>query len=237
MRCVHEAQLHKYNQFLTLTYNDENVPPTLRKEDFQKFMKRYRKSIEPEQIRYYMAGEYGTENGRAHFHSIIFGHRFDDLVYYRTSESGAKLYTSNRLSRLWPMGFATIGEATFESAAYIARYCMAKITGKGADAHYKGRLPEYNDMSRRPGIGMEWYRKFKDDVYPHDYVVINGRETKPPKYYDEILEKEQPDTHKAIKEERVTEAKKQAADNTPERLTAKMTVTQAKLNFLKRNKS
>ena len=53
--------------------------------------------------------------------------------------------------------------------------------------------PEYATMSRRPGIGYNWFQKYKTDVYPHDYVVINGFKVKPPRYYDNLLPEEERD--------------------------------------------
>jgi len=47
IRCVHEASMHENNCFITLTYAPEYLPPDggLIKSDFQKFIKRLRKSI------------------------------------------------------------------------------------------------------------------------------------------------------------------------------------------------
>ena len=48
LRCVHEAQVHDENCFITLTYNNENLPKdgSLNKRDFQLFMKRLIKEME-----------------------------------------------------------------------------------------------------------------------------------------------------------------------------------------------
>src|SRR4051812_44934530 len=45
MRLVHEKKLHSHSSFITLTYDDKNLPlgGTLIKRDFQLFMKRLRK--------------------------------------------------------------------------------------------------------------------------------------------------------------------------------------------------
>jgi hypothetical protein len=61
IRGTHENQMHEESYFLTLTYNEENLPQyeSLQKADFQDFMKRYRKAIAPRKIRYFMCGEYG----------------------------------------------------------------------------------------------------------------------------------------------------------------------------------
>ena len=100
-----------------------------------------------------------------------------------------RLYTSAILNELWSFGFSTIGDVTFESAAYVARYVMKKITGDKAESHYQGRVPEYTTMSRRPGIGKPWFEKFGSDVYPADEVVIRGGIVcQPPKYYDSLYD-------------------------------------------------
>ena len=48
LRCVHEASLYSRNSFITLTYNNENLPnpPSLRVRDFQLFVKRLRKKFD-----------------------------------------------------------------------------------------------------------------------------------------------------------------------------------------------
>lgn len=199
VRCMHEASLYSDNSFLTLTYSDQYLPPnnSLVKSDFQYFMKRLRKSLAPKTVRYYHCGEYG-EKGRPHYHALLFNHDFKDKKIFST-RGGNSVYTSAHLSSLWPQGFSVIGEVTFESAAYVARYVMKKVTGKKAESHYAGRVPEYTTMSRRPGIGKNWYEKYKSDVYPHDRVIVRGNPTRPPRYYDTQLQLEDPSTLALIK--------------------------------------
>lgn len=91
---------------------------------------------------------------------------------------------------------------TFESAAYVARYVMKKVTGDRAESHYEGRHPEYTSMSRRPGIGKGWYEKFKADVYPLDRVVVRGVNTRPPRFYDNLLAVEDRSTFELLKIDR-----------------------------------
>ena len=69
---------------------------------------------------------------------------------------------------------------------------MKKVTGDRASEHYQGRLPEYTTMSRRPGIGQGWYEKFKADVYPHDRIIVRGNPSRPPRFYDSLLQREDP---------------------------------------------
>ncbi|AXH74636.1 MAG: replication initiator protein [Microviridae sp.] len=245
-RCVHEAAMHKYNAFVTLTYNEDNVPnrSQLQHEDFQKFMKRLRKHTGLDRVRFYMGGEYGPEHGRPHFHAAIFGYDFPDKKYFKRSPSGERIYTSEILEKLWPYGYSSTAELTFESAAYIARYCMQKVTGPMAEEHYKRQdekgeyqlKPEYNRMSLKPGIGATWLNKYKTDVYTYDHVIINGVQTRPPKYYDKLIKKEDPDKLAKHKEERERKGTENRTDNTPQRLEAKQIVAIAKSKQLLRGK-
>lgn len=244
MRCVHESKLWKDNCFITLTYNDENLPERgqLTYKHFVLFMKRLRK--EKQNIRFYMAGEYGTQNDRPHYHAILFNWDWKDKKYYKTTGSGEKIYTSQHLEKLWPHGFSSTGAATFESAAYIARYCMQKITGEAAIEHYKrydyaGEYTlneEFNQASRKPGLGGDWFKFYKDDMYTNDYVIMNGVKTNVPKFYDKLMKRRDPDKMQEFKEEREWRGYQNREDNTPERLLVKEQVAIAKTKQLLRGK-
>jgi hypothetical protein len=247
LRCVHEASLHDDNCFITLTYNNENLPTdhSLDKTHFQKFMKRLRKKFTGQTIRFYHCGEYGEKNNRPHYHACIFGMDFPDKVLHTTTKNGDKLYRSKLLTQIWGKGEQNyIGELNFKTAAYTARYIMKKINGDKADEHYRFTdektgeqhqiIPEYTTMSRRPGIAANWYKNFKTDVYPSDEVIIKGIPMQPPKYYDSILEKENPFLYDDIKHDRLLNAQKYQHDNTPERLHVKHQVKQAQAKLLSR---
>lgn len=198
MRCVHESELYDKNCFITLTYNPDNLPVdgSLDVSMFQKFMKRLRKRYEVLDddgklvpgtgIRFFHCGEYGAELSRSHYHAILFNHDFEDKKYMST-KNGNRLYRSAILEELWPYGFCTVGDVTFESAAYVARYICKKINGPKAESHYGSKAPEYATMSRRPGIGMRWIENFGREVYRDDFVVFRGQKMKPPKAYDKAF--------------------------------------------------
>lgn len=188
VRCMHEASLFDENCFITLTYSDDNLPynGSLVKRDFQLFMKRLREKYSDKKIRFYYCGEYGEKLGRPHYHALLFNHDFDDKIYFKDC-NGHKLYISDALSGLWTFGFSSVGSVTFETAAYVARYVMKKVTGDAAEVHYSGKTPEYTDMSRRPGIGCEWFQKFAGDL-KHGKVVVNGVESALPVYYRGLFE-------------------------------------------------
>lgn len=244
LRCMHEASLHRDNCFLTLTYSDENLPDhnSLELRHFQLFMKRLRKAY-GKGIRFFHCGEYGDKNGRPHYHAIIFNFDFADKKLWSVRD-GNRLYTSEILSNLWPAGFSTIGDVTFESAAYVARYCMKKVTGEDAAKWYERVDPEtgevvkiaaeYATMSRRPGIGQGWYKKWKADVYPHDYVVRDGVKMKPPKAYDKYLEAEDEREYWRVRARRNAAAEKHAENNTRERLRVREEVQYKRAQRLKR---
>ena len=221
-RCVHEAKMHKENAFLTLTYNEEHLPGTgtLVMRDMQLFWKRLRKEIAPIKVRYFQCGEYGTLLNRPHYHAILFGYDFKDKYLFSTNH-GHPIFRSPMLERLWsdkdgiPIGYCSIGDVTFESCAYVARYCLKKIGGDKAAEHYHGRKPEFVVMSRRPGIGHDWLTRYLTDVYPADKCLArqgtNGEilPLRPPKYYDAIYDTIDPDGMEAIKARRKDFAKSQ----------------------------
>lgn len=207
-------------------------------------MKRLRFSYLPKKIRYFHCGEYGEDYGRPHYHACLFGIAFPDRQYLKMSPSGYRIYTSATLEKYWTFGFSSLGNVTFESAAYVARYIMKKVTGDKAEKHYEaldpetGEIhklkPEYTTMSRRPGIGADWYSKFKSEVYPSDEIILDAKRMRPPKFYDGRLELEDPQLHQRIKKLRLREAAKHKEDQTPERLAVRETVKLAQTTNLKR---
>ena len=227
VRCMHEASLYEDNCFITLTYSDAHLPPggSLRLSDFQKFMKRLRRHFSGSKIRFYHCGEYGETTSRPHYHALLFNLEFPDKVLWTTRDD-FRVWRSPLLEELWPLGQSEIGSCTFQSAAYVARYITKKVTGDAADAHYGGRVPEYSTMSLRPGLGKGWYDKFKSDVYPSDEMVVNGRITKPPQYYDSLLYKEDSDV--AIRVKRRRQFLRNLEDSSPERLAVREVCTQAR---------
>lgn len=211
VRLMKEHRLHERSSFLTLTYDEESLPrtdnglPTLVLRDVQLFMKRLRKFCAPHPIRFFLCGEYGENTHRPHYHLILFGEDFvKDRERIEDTPTGYPQYTSSSLSELWSMGRCTIGDVSFESAAYVARYVLKKVTGKGSEFHYQGRKPEFVTMSRRPGIGAGYFEEFKDEIYRFDEIVpsIGRPPVLPPKYFDRCLEKTDPALYEKIKKNR-----------------------------------
>lgn len=230
VRIMHEASMHEQNVFVTLTYKED--PHSLRYGDYQMFMRRLRKARG--YARFFCCGEYGEENGRPHFHAVLFGVGFHDGQYIGKSESGCKLYRSESLSELWKLGHASYGTVTFESAAYCARYVFKKITGDGAVAHYGDKVPEFARMSLRPGIGARWLNKFWTDVFPGGKVVSRDFVSNAPRYYRKKFAERFPEEARRISLAQQEVMLEKIEDNLPQRLEAKLAVTNARLSMLKR---
>ena len=187
VRISNELTLHDQASFLTLTYKD--LPPnnSINKEDLQAFFKRLRFHLEPKKIRYYACGEYGTKTLRPHYHVCLFGWFPEDAKIYKTTEDGHPLWTSETLEGIWLHGFCVVGQLTFETAAYTARYVTKKITGDSAQTHYGDRTPEFALSSRRPGIGRDWAEKFSTEIKANANIYVRGQTFPVPQYYKKIL--------------------------------------------------
>lgn len=226
-RCMLELQYHDSAYFVTLTYDDAHVPRsyypdpetgeamtslTLVKRDFQLFMKRLRKRFSDDKIRFFMAGEYGGQTFRPHYHAIIFGLHLDDLVLYKKSPQGFSYFNSPSLQSCWcdsegmPIGFAVAAEVTWETCAYTARYVMKKLNGAEAQFYTDFNIqPEFTLMSRKPGIARQYFDDHPD-IYEKEYINVStekgGLKFRPPRYYDKLYDLEHPEEMQAIKDVR-----------------------------------
>ncbi len=252
VRIHHEASLYDDNCFITLTFNTArlNDRHSLVRADFQLFMKRLRKEfkglqyVPPETkssnthpIRYFHCGEYGDKFARPHHHACLFNFDFRDKVPH-SKRNGVTLYHSETLDRVWGHGICTTGEVTYDSAAYVARYITKKVNGLHSASHYyrvdedTGEQyylePEYVTMSRRPGIGKRWFAQFHDtDVYPKDYLTVNGKRFKPPQFYDRLYDDVNPTHMQKLKHQRKVAGIANSPNNTIRRLKDRANVARA----------
>lgn len=211
--------MHEENCFLTLTYNNKHLPEdgSVSKKEMQAFMKKLRRKIEPKQVKFYLCGEYGDKLERPHYHVLLFGFDFVDKELHHVSDPKKKnrfstgsmyqVYKSKLLSEIWTKGFSSVGDVSLESAGYVARYIGKKIGGERAKGHYKGKEPEFALMSRNPGIGASWIKKYFWDVYPKDFYTIDGRKFKPPRFFDERLKRKCWPMYEEVKERRKANAR------------------------------
>lgn len=149
-RIMLESMCHDNNSFLTLTYDDENLPfrGSLDPRHLQLFWKSLRKSMSSLRLRYFAVGEYGEKSERPHYHAAVFGLSPSSISVVQES---------------WKKGFASLGTLTPESAQYIAGYVTKKMTSRD-DPRLFGRYPEFSRQSNRPGIAYEAAKKIADVV-------------------------------------------------------------------------
>lgn len=124
------------------------------------------------------------------------------LSTIKTENGVVQINRSEELENLWGLGMCAVGSVSFNSAAYVARYCLKKILGNPALARevYGGRIPEFSRMSK--GLAKDWFDDYKDNIYSIDRIVVRGHECKPPRYFDKLLEKENPELLEQVKKDR-----------------------------------
>lgn len=109
-------------------------------------------------------------------HTIIFASNLPlfDLEPFFINANHDQIYKCETIEKIWGKGIISVGKVTWNSAAYVARYMLKKQKGAGADWYYqsKGQEPEFTRMSRKPGIGAEYYQANKESIYKNDEIVI-----------------------------------------------------------------
>lgn len=203
IRMTHEAKLHPAGTcwFITLTYAPEFLPwdGSLSVGELQRYNKRARKEFGG--YRFYACGEYGSRLGRPHYHLCTFGQEIPDIRRDRDSVAGDPMYRSERLQKVWPYGDALIGRLTPRACGYVAGYCNKKQVQLGDDERYSRVVvdpntgwpvrvevePEFATMSNRPGLGTGYYERFGRDVFPSDFVIVDGAKWGTPRFYLERL--------------------------------------------------
>lgn len=236
-RCMCEANQWTDNWFITLTYDEENLPipeqiidketgtiytnkygnwqGCLQPKDLQLFIKRlrsfYKRHYNHDNIRFYACGEYGSERQRPHYHIICFNLPVppEKLEHLFNNEDYEPIYKCQEIEQCWGKGLVAIGKVTWSSCAYVARYVTKKIRGQQANEYYytKGQIPEFVRMSRKPGIGKDFYEANKQEIYDLDYLLAhtckgNSLTVKPPKYFDKLYEIENPKEYEELKKKR-----------------------------------
>lgn len=249
---MHESSMHLLNCMVTLTYEQHLEPSCgVYYPHFQRFMKDLRQKLrradlvlrrtnpshEFTKIKFFMSGEYRPGLKGPHFHAILFGVDFPDKKLHKKNDRGDPVYTSAALESIWTYGFSSIVDVTFDSCAYVARYCLDKVHGQFADWHYMGVNPEISRMSLKPGIGASWLDKYHESTYRDDAVVMQGHKYKPPRYYDKRFAKIDADQFSSVLEARELYAidPKHQQNSTPERLAVREAVALSKLNLRKRD--
>lgn len=165
LRLLMEKLYYKESSFVTLTYNDENLPKgnTLKKVHLQNYFKRLRRA--KLKFKYYSAGEYGEESKRAHYHVIFLGIAQDEKL----------------LKEKWPYGHIHTGYVSTHSIRYTAQYIDKKIYGENAKEHYGVREPEFQVVSQ--GMGKTYLYENLDNIMDDGYIMLDNIKHRIPRYF------------------------------------------------------
>ena len=182
MRLWHELPYHQSSIFLTLTYDDDNLPPnaSLSKSDLQKFFKRLRKDLSyvDRKIKYFAAGEYGPKTNRPHYHAIVFGLSLqgDDKKLVIKAWPFCDWHNSRIFTR-------SFGAVSADSIRYVAQYIDDKLSGQLADEVYTatGREPVFKISSQ--GLGLQYCLDNADQLYDNQSTSMLGVKCSLPRYY------------------------------------------------------
>lgn len=179
IRIMHESLYWDKIVFITLTYDDENVPVngSLEPEEFTLWMKRFRKDL-GRKIKIFGNGEYGDKNGRPHYHVIVFGASVDDFEQHHSLPGKFQ-------HRSWLYGFLDVKAFEEFRARYVAGYITKKLYGEMADEVYGGAHPPFQRSSH--GLGKMWAIDHKDSIQENQCIFFKGVRMNVPRYYCKIL--------------------------------------------------
>lgn len=217
--------------FVTLTYDNDHVPIhedeetgefgcfSLDKRDLQLFFKRLRKKYSEKEIRYYAAGEYGSNTLRPHYHAIIFGlclEDFPDRLLRGRNELGQCHYQSDSLQRVWSNGFVLLADVSWKTCAYVARYVQKKVFQglQFTDLLPGSPIPEFSLVSRRPGLGR-YFLDDHPDLFDYSKIFVNGVKDgmQIPKYFLKLLKDKNNPLHDRVKYDSIIQERKKFADD------------------------
>jgi len=196
LRASLELQRHECASFVTLTYSDEFLPPTLRKSDLSGYLKRLRKSTGA-RIRFFASGEYGDSFGRPHYHAILFG-----LNHDRDKEAIRLAWGIKKRDRFAyggfvhrPFGIVDVDVVTPKVISYVAGYASKKLA---REYYERERVdPETGEVYRvqppfilvsrggRSGKGLAGEARDRWPTSWRKFAVVGGVETSVPRYLHE----------------------------------------------------
>lgn len=234
-RCYLEQKMHTWNWWITLTYDPEHIKTvkavdkktgevvdvaTLCRKHVTDFIKRLRmhwkRKYGEDGIVYFGCGEYGSKSLRPHYHISFFNLNIRDLELWYW-EDGKSTYRSDTIDELWGMGRVTINENTWATAAYTARYMLKKSKNWDARRQYEevDMEKEFTCCSLKPAIGKSYYDAHKDEIYATDQIILlkqigKAIHQKPPKYFDKLMSREDPERLKECQRKRKELAEKAA---------------------------
>lgn len=171
--------------FITLTYDNDHYTlgnkgfPVLSKRDVQLFLKRLRKKLGSNKIRYFICGEYGPTTLRPHYHGLIFNIPKEYDI-------------QNLILDSWLLGFVKWDYPTPARINYVAKYCLSAVSNSSRNfSQFEDNLTKQEKpfmlSSRRPGIGASFLSDAKVEYHRQSldasYTWLGGQKTSLPRYY------------------------------------------------------
>lgn len=193
LRCRLEAQLYTNNTFATLTFNDENLPPSLELRHLQLFYKKLRKELAKQQrkLRHFSCGEYGDKTHRPHYHAILFG-----LHHEKDKHLIEGAWTTNDPKQHVPLGHVRLGPADIGGIHYIVGYEVKKLGQANHEelehvdettGEITALKPPFRTMSKKPGLGKTHAEEHIHAWRTH--AVLDGKTIATPRYLRNLWKK------------------------------------------------
>lgn len=198
-RMLHESGYHKSSLFVTLTFDEDHCPLSIKKEELQKYLKRLRKRLSPRKIRYYACGEYGEEMGRPHYHLIIFGVNYNDFEFKdKILKNG--MWHDVYDCESWMKGNVYLGDVTADSCRYVADYINKVYFGDMEKEVYKNNGLESPFQLYSKGLGEKWIYDNEKQLRQRYGYTIKGKNRGLNRYYRNKLEIEGSEYYEKIKD-------------------------------------
>ena len=202
LRLLYELSTVDSASFLTLTYNNENLPKDfgLKPRDLTLFWKKLRQAMNRKyhefapHLTYYACGEYGSAekvyyspgaakpHGRPHYHAIVFGldnyndeHR--ELVKQCWNLCEPWLFDKDRGK------LSGMQEVTAQDINYVTGYVQKKLSGQEGKEVYGTSLPPFSRSSQ--GLGLDFAMQNRQRLLDNGWTVFNGHKLSLPRYFCE----------------------------------------------------
>lgn len=165
-------------------YNFTVKKPFPDKVGFQLFIKRLRKSLGDQHLRYFAVSEYGGKTQRPHWHAILY---FKDLIL------SSDLY--DNITKSWDLGNVQYGDCTMASIHYCTHYMLK-------DGNYPYGINDTTMLcSRHPALGQAFFDDIKDyNLQNLDFskLTVLGNNFRFPRLYRDKLKQSLSDDVKSL---------------------------------------
>lgn len=220
--------------FVTLTYDDKNLPAnySVNMKHLQAFIRAVRDNQRNETgkatLRYQGQGENGGETSRPHYHLATFGLTLTDLEVYAVRNldqaTSYNIYESEYLQKFWEYGSLKINELTMPNCIYIASHHLDEKILKRSTERMRSLIhpvtqkilfslaDEFTIRSTCPGLGFDYYQTYKDEIFVHGSVIINGRKMPVPAYFSKLYKAEYPDLYEQYVQRQLLKIKDVTSD-------------------------